>query len=366
MLKPLLGSILDAVPLPAWKRLRPRQVATLYYHVISDEALPHVRHYRYKTPVQFEADVRAAARHSGFISHDEVQETLARDRPVATNRALFTFDDGFSQCLSHAAPILRRHGAPAIFFLTTDFLSNGSAGDELCVALCLDEVLRADADRLARALEFVESSPAIRQASSGQLAARRLTRARLPERHAESYLRDPASPDRERLISWLLGLRDSGYSAVRNLCDVLAVDAEQYLALRRPYLETPDVARLSDLGFTIGAHGCSHRRLQTLDPAEREKEIVNSCATIRDLTGATRVPFAFPYGGAGIDRNELADIRRRFDFVGIYFDTGSLDVLDGGIVSRLWSDEPTDGDLSSDLPRRLARAWWRKSRRGRS
>ncbi|MEI9983375.1 MAG: polysaccharide deacetylase family protein [Aliidongia sp.] len=55
-------------------------------------------------------------------------------------------------------------------------------------------------------------------------------------------------------------------------------------------------------GFTIGAHSRSHRWLQDLSRADAEEEIVESCRTVRDITGQTSVPFAFPYFGGGLDR----------------------------------------------------------------
>ena len=57
ILKSPLRAALGSIPLGVRQRLFPRDVVGLYYHVISDEDLPHLKHYAYKDESRFEADV---------------------------------------------------------------------------------------------------------------------------------------------------------------------------------------------------------------------------------------------------------------------------------------------------------------------
>lgn len=54
-----------------------------------------------------------------FVSLEEAVEMLAGRRPVLPNSLVLTFDDGYRNNLKYALPILRLHGAPATFFLST-------------------------------------------------------------------------------------------------------------------------------------------------------------------------------------------------------------------------------------------------------
>ena len=114
-------------------------------------------------------------------------------------------------------------------------------------------------------------------------------------------------------------------------------------------------------GFVIGGHGRSHLPLQRMTAEEQEREIVESCAVVRDITGRKRVPFAFPYGGGGIDRGFLADVMSRHEFIELFFDTQGLRESPWFVVNRTWADFPDLRDhVGSNLPRLMTREWLRQ------
>ncbi|MBT8442660.1 MAG: hypothetical protein KJO76_09770, partial [Gammaproteobacteria bacterium] len=67
-----------------------------------------------------------------------------------------------------------------------------------------------------------------------------------------------------------------------------------------------------------------------------------------------------PYGGHGIDRSFLHEVRRRHPIVDLFYDTGLLQRDDPLVVQRLSVDEPSPSD-SSNVPASLQQAWSRRN-----
>lgn len=62
------------------------------------------------------------------------------------------------------------------------------------------------------------------------------------------------------------------------------------------HLRKEHIRQLSDAGFAIGSHSCSHRPLGALSPAERRRECVDSRSILEDITGRVVDAFAYPFG----------------------------------------------------------------------
>jgi peptidoglycan/xylan/chitin deacetylase (PgdA/CDA1 family) len=96
-------------------RVSPR-VVVLCYHSISAE--PGAAS---ATPETFDQHLRWLKAHCAIVPFNCVADAAQyerRDRPVVS----ITFDDGYADNYEYAFPSLRRHGAPATFFLTAGFL----------------------------------------------------------------------------------------------------------------------------------------------------------------------------------------------------------------------------------------------------
>lgn len=76
-----------------------------------------------------------------------------------------------------------------------------------------------------------------------------------------------------------------------------------------------DCQLLVQSGHTIGAHGWSHRRLTSLDEADRFREIVTPGQILESRIGVPVKWFAYPFGDIGsIDAPSLEIIRSRYSF----------------------------------------------------
>jgi peptidoglycan/xylan/chitin deacetylase (PgdA/CDA1 family) len=195
---------------------------------------------------------------------------LARLRDGACDRAPFavlSFDDGYRDLVSHALPILERHEAPFVAYVTAGF-ADGSAR---LWWVELEEAIR----RLDR-IELV--------AGGLSVARRTATAAEKQAAFADLYARLDASEDDERLrviaaLSTQAGI-DSG-TLTRELClgwDELRKLARHELA-------------------TIGAHTLTHPRLARLARASAIVEMAASRRRLHDELGVEAAHFCYPYGG---------------------------------------------------------------------
>ena len=96
----------------AMRVMTPRDTSTLMYHGIprNPEWNDGLDARTFETQVLF---LKSTCR---FISVDELDEKRSQHGP---QRVLLTFDDGFRNNFEVIAPVLRRHGIPALFFVSS-------------------------------------------------------------------------------------------------------------------------------------------------------------------------------------------------------------------------------------------------------
>jgi peptidoglycan/xylan/chitin deacetylase (PgdA/CDA1 family) len=245
-------------------------------------------------------------------------------------------------------PILLRHKATCIFFVVTDLIDNRAVFSETKAALCADAVLQHPSEQVEAIFREMGLAARIKDAKSIYEKVVPLNMAR----HWQQF-----EPRLRAKLIWLLMSGPDDVEIVDQLCRRFGVDVEGYVKSRKPYLTKRQILQLHADGFTIGAHSCSHRRLQSLPIEEAEREIVGSCRVIRDLTGQTSVPFAFPYFGGGLDRRWLKELRQRHPYIGLYFDTQGQRRDDPVVVQRVFGERIEE---TGSLDRLLRRAWLRR------
>jgi hypothetical protein len=168
-----------------------------------------------------------------------------------------------------------------------------------------------------------------------------------------------ASPNFDALLTRLLGLGYADRDRIDEVCRILEIDVAAWSLEHRPYMSRAQLAQLHADGFTLGGHTIDHPRLARLDSASsRREQIVGSCRWVAELTGRDRVPFAFPFNGVRVDRDELSDVREESGVIDLIYDTNDLMKDRDFIVNRIWGDTPVGGDaLNSNLPGLLRRAY---------
>jgi peptidoglycan/xylan/chitin deacetylase (PgdA/CDA1 family) len=346
---------LHHAPMPLWRRLFPKTELGVCYHVVSDRPPPHIKHYRVLDTGAFEADLDYLQSNFEFISYEQLVQRRGAANQARDNSFVLTFDDGFAECASVVAPLLRRRGLSCVFFVITDLIDNTELFRESEAALCIDAILKLPVDDVLAMVDELGLGARLR-AQAAQMAD--------PSAWSLETADVGAAPDPRLapLLHWLVNLTADEAEELERLRAKLGIEPARYLREAQPYLTTQQIKQLHADGFTVGAHSRSHRRLQQLSPAEAEREIVESCQAIRDITGQASVPFAFPYFGGDLDRTWLAQLRARHDVIGLFFDTDGLREDEPFVVQRVFG-ERFGPDRSMDAI--LRRAWsrrpaWRK------
>jgi peptidoglycan/xylan/chitin deacetylase (PgdA/CDA1 family) len=321
------------VPFAVYPHLLKRNVIDFFYHAVSDETMDHVRHLYPVVPTGvFEDSIGIIKDRYQLISYQEHHAHRLEPGSDPPKAAHLSFDDGYAECFSVVRPVLLERDIPCTFFLTTDLIDNQMLFYRNKVSLCIERVNQLEGDE--RETVFQRIRQGIGVAVDG----------------VDSF------------VGWIKELRLSDEAAIDQVCDVMEVPWERFLRETQPYLTREQIKQMHAEGFTIGAHTRSHRKLGQLDNGEIEKEIVGSCQVVQATTGQAIVPFSFPHSAWGIDRNFLADLRKRYPFIGLLFDTKGLRRDKPFMVNRVWAERPipkTSGIASIDAVLRIAyqEAW---------
>lgn len=104
------------------------EVAIYLFHGVVGETDVQVRNYNRKhLPIdEFTAVCGELKSHGTAVSMDDIVEAWNGGRPLPPRAFAITFDDGFENNHSLAAPVLNDLKLPATFYVTTDFIENNT------------------------------------------------------------------------------------------------------------------------------------------------------------------------------------------------------------------------------------------------
>jgi peptidoglycan/xylan/chitin deacetylase (PgdA/CDA1 family) len=234
----------------------------LTYHRVNDEGDPFFP--ALPTPV-FERHMAHVARHYQVLTVEALVERM-RGGDLPRRALAITFDDGYRDNLTHAAPILARHGLPATIFLATGLIGTGEVSwfDQLAMALKVTALpaLRAP---WGERLDLATTPARLRALDRAQAALKAM-----PDDERSAVL--------EQMVEALGGIDPRGF---KNLM-----------------LSWDDVQALGGMGFAIGAHTVSHPILSRLSRERAWAEILASRTMIEAACGTTPKAFAYPNGRA--------------------------------------------------------------------
>jgi len=222
----------------------------------------------------FERLMRYMRRHYQPVSLAEIADWIERGEAVPERAFAVTFDDGYRNVLTHAAPVLDELGIPATVFVVTDF----SFGGRMLWT-----------DRLISALSLTQK-PSVRIRSDGD--SRELPLGADNDRvAADIAIREVAKalPDRSRI------------EMLDRIVEALEVDESRLATAwedHRP-LRTGDLPPLREAGIDVGSHTCSHAIVARLSPERMGEELEESRRLIEEATGSPCDQFSYPNGAVG-------------------------------------------------------------------
>lgn len=216
----------------------------------------------------FDWQMALLARYFTPLSLTEAVQRLAAGT-LPANAVCVTFDDGYLNNLTVAAPILARYNIPATVYVATAFRSGDNMWNDRIQDLCADpnrfKLKTSDADIV------LGDWP-------GRIAAAQQLLKQL------KYL-----PVTERLqaVDALYQLNQASEYAPRMMNDA-------------------QLQQLAALGVTIGAHTHNHPILKSLDAKAQQAEIEQSKSLLEQILQKPVEHFAYPNGVEGRDFDDIA------------------------------------------------------------
>jgi peptidoglycan/xylan/chitin deacetylase (PgdA/CDA1 family) len=217
------------------------------------------------TPDELEKDLDQMLQYFEPISLGEYLDSLHKE----TNRRsmVLSFDDGLKACHEYIAPLLKRKGIPAVFFLNNRFIDNRGLFYRYKASLLIH---RAMHDCRVR-----EKLAAFLKISQEQVEA---------------------CVD---MISW----------DQRALLDSLAVEAELdyagYLRAKPVYMTRKEVKELLEWGFDVGSHSSEHMDFKGLDEEQMFEQVRSSVKDLQKRYDITTAFFSFPFTSDSIPRKVI-------------------------------------------------------------
>jgi len=250
----------------------------LTYHRVNDHRDPF---FSAMPTTVFERQVQHLAHHYTVLPVEELVDRM-RAGAVPRNAAAITFDDGYRDTLTHAAPILAGYGLPATVFLATGFIGTTEVPwyDRLATALKLSprpSVIAPSGEDLV--LETIEDR------------VRALART---QTHLKTL---PEEQFRRAFARLLEGLGSS-----------------ERLSAKNAMLSWDDVHALRGLGFRIGAHTVTHPILSRITAERVRAEVLGSREMIQGACGAAPRAFAYPNGRPADYTSAVVEVVREAGF----------------------------------------------------
>jgi peptidoglycan/xylan/chitin deacetylase (PgdA/CDA1 family) len=256
-----LGRVCDHLP------GRRGLVALGYHRIGNPEATLLDRGMFSATAEEFDAQLRYLKSSTDVIGLDDVETVLRGKRGRAV---LLTFDDGYRDNYEVALPLLRAHGVPATFFLTTGFLDRPTVPWWDLISWMVRSTRQSDLE-LPRWVRWKRS---LGQRDQDCTILALVTRCKsLPHQARAEFLGDLEA-----------ALEVDSREAERQFAGTLWM--------------TWDMARAAKAaGMDLGAHTVSHPSLVHLCRQRQLEEIVECARRVREETGEAPRALSYPFGG---------------------------------------------------------------------
>jgi len=201
------------------------------------------------------------------VSMDDIM-TANHDEPLPPRAFAITFDDGFENNASIAAPVLDDFGIPATFYVTTGFIEEGSRSWTDIIEAAVEAVSTVKIQGISKALDGTYVSAIHKQTMLDEVR-------RLVKGNASI---DPYDFAMEMVRQ--CGLSEAPFDA--ELDDKLSWN--QVHELNQHPL------------FIVGGHSHTHRIMSFLSPNELEREVETSLKLLRNVNGEQLNHYSYPEG----------------------------------------------------------------------
>jgi len=218
------------------------------------------------TPRKFEDALRFLTQHYTPVRLDDVlADPDGRNLPARA--VLVTFDDAYASVAELAAPLCRKYGVPAVFFVNAAFLDNQRLAPDNLVCYVANVLGMKTINVAARAVRGTD----------------------MPELHSLAEVFTIFFP------TMTLTERGAFLDALRQLGGI----SDRQLAKESVlYLTTEQLRALASFGLEIGNHTYSHTHCRSLSREDIRLEVERNRAELEAVSGRKVRSFSPPYGSS--------------------------------------------------------------------
>ncbi len=281
----------------------------LTYHRIHDASLDPEQ--LCVAPSRFEEHVAAFAQRYTLLTAGDLFTRLSEGRALPRNGLVLTFDDGYSDVLECAAPVLERYDACGTVFVSSGFVDSKremwwDALERVCLQPgVLPELLELDIDG-SRFSAPLGDAAVLDGATAKSFAG-------------WDTMQPPAHRREQLYLDLAARLHRLDATARRDTLDTLfsiaGIDSRMRPANRG--LTADEVRRLAQTTpLEVGAHTVTHEALGPLDEGTQRREIRESKQALEEMTDSRVVSFSYPYGTAGTFTARTKALVREAGFLG--------------------------------------------------
>ena len=276
----------ETLPEQVVARLNTQGAVIFLFHGVIARQEHSIRNYTGKHLLQplFESCMARLSRKGTALSMDEILAISKKRAPFPPNSFAVTFDDGFENNLTLAAPILRHWRIPATVYLTTSFIESNQMS-------WIDRIERAVEETQAKEIRLETNlSPHSLQHQNGKIEFLKAVRI-----HAKT--RTECCPHR---------LADE-------ICEELGIvrgdQSDDALDKKLNWKQVAEARASGILHF--GGHSHTHAILSFLSTEQLDAELDTSLGLLRERGGVGPIHYSYPEGLAHCFSDQVIQAMRK-------------------------------------------------------
>ncbi len=248
-----------------------QRVLLPFYHIVSDENPPHIRHlYQVKGVKAFRKDLEFLLSLYEPVDYFQFKTIVEQKKRPSKPVFLLTFDDGLREFHDVVAPILQEKGIPAICFLNSGFIDNQGLFFRYKVSLLI---------------AHIGNNPVL-----------------LVDKAVRQFIGD-YKINGDDFSFFLRAVTYQSRAVLDILASLVNYDFQEYLSVQRPYLSTEQISSLLHQGFHFGAHSIDHPEYRFLRHEEQIRQTKESMESICTRFRLDYKVFSFPFTDYGVQKS---------------------------------------------------------------
>lgn len=265
-----------------------RPIGLCYHSVVSDDSPNDFRTNIAVSVKQFEKHLKIIRKDWNPVSLHDIFRACYENERLPDYSVFVTFDDGYRNNYTLAAPLLKEYNVPATVFVTSGLIGT----EKLLWTMELRErVMDGAGNFVPGVLTDTDELPVPSDVCAREKFANWLVE------------RCKSLPHSER-INYLERLWE---------CTRLNIDLSWKKELYE-FMNWDEVRDIRNYGVSIGAHTVSHPILSTLEPDDLEKELSESKSVIESELDEECFSLAYPNGGKNDFNEQVMEEAKRLGF----------------------------------------------------